>query len=187
MDTSKTLTAGQWINTAKEQEIADVLYQYGEEIYSRRIAKFIVEARQAATLDSTLKLAEIIKTAHPKWPKNIHPATKSFMGIRLFINQELEALSLLLDQILDYLNLHSRLVVISFHSLEDRIVKNFMNKYSGKQYDPVVSKLPIIHSDLENIAKLRIIQKPLKAASVVNELEHNNRARSAILRVAERI
>lgn len=199
MDISNNnLSASNWINSASTQEIADILYKYGDEKYSRRIAKFIVEHREHTKITSTKQLAEIIKVAHPKWPKNIHPATKSFMAIRLFINKELEALDNLLNYIInqDILNIGSRIVIISFHSLEDRIVKNYFNKYSKyiniKLSDnidnKILKKLPIQTNNSDYIKpKLKIVQKALKAANMEQEVKSNIRARSAIMRVAEKI
>lgn len=183
-------TAEEWIDKAKEQEIADVLWAYGEERFSRKIAKAIVTQRSQIKITSTLQLAEIIKAAHPKWPKHKHPATQSFLAIRLFINQELEILQKTLDLVLTYLRSGSRLVVISFHSLEDRIVKTFMKLKSGEQNNNnVLNKLPLTKAELESLKKnqsqLKIVHKPLKAGII--EGEQNIRARSAILRVAEKI
>lgn len=183
-------TAQEWINSAKEQEIADVLWKYGEERYSRKIAKAIVSARVQLEITSTLQLAEIVKAAHPKWPKHKHPATQAFLAIRLFINQELEVLEQTLELVLDYLRPGSRLVVISFHSLEDRIVKIFMKQKSGElKENKVLNKLPLTKKELEELTnsktQLKIVHKPLKAGII--EGEKNIRARSAILRVAEKI
>ncbi len=193
MDNSKDsqcrYSAEEWLNETSAKEIADVLWQYGEERYSHKIAHALVAARAKSKITRTAKLAEIIKEAHPKWPKNKHPATKSFMAIRLFINQELEVLNTTLNKALDLLNKNGRLVVISFHSLEDRIVKNFMNKHA-KLNDSFLDKLPITESErlagkYSEKIQLKIVQKPIKAGII--ELDNNVRARSAILRVASRI
>lgn len=183
-------TAQEWINSAKEQDIANVLWKYGEERYSRKIAKAIVNERAQLEITRTLQLAEIIKIAHPKWPKHKHPATQSFLAIRLFINQELEVLEQTLELVLHYLRPGSRLVVISFHSLEDRIVKTFMKQKSGElEENKVLNKLPLTKKELEELTnsktQLKIVHKPLKAGII--EGEKNIRARSAILRVAEKI
>lgn len=184
-------TAEQLINTIGEEQLANILWQYGEEKYSRKIAKAITVARKESKIKSTLQLAEIIKAAHPKWPKHKHPATQSFLALRLFINQELEAVEASLQQSLDLLAPDGRLVVISFHSLEDRIVKNFMNKHSKVTYannmDSILSKLPFTDQQLaENNMliqpKLKVVQKPLKAGIIEGDV--NVRARSAVLRVA---
>lgn len=185
-------TAEEWINSAKEQEIADVLWLYGEERFSRRIAKAIVSARLEYRLVTTLQLAEVIKKAHPNWSKNKHPATQSFLAIRLFINQELEVLTSALDESMAILATSGRLAVISFHSLEDRIVKNFFNKNSKVLLDDnnILSKLPLTDQELENSnyqqkPRLKIVQKPIKAGII--EGDKNIRARSAILRVASKL
>lgn len=182
--------AEEWINSADVHEISEVLWMYGEERFSKKIANAIALARKKARIVSTLQLAEIIKLAHPKWPKNKHPATQSFLAIRLFINQELEDLESGLTQSLGALSSGGRLVIITFHSLEDRIVKNFLNNNSGNiknSRENFIKKLPLTEKELAQkgyirSAKLKIISKPLKACTV----EDNIRARSAILRIAER-
>lgn len=193
-DTSNNLTCDELINSISEKDLADILWKYGEEKYSRKIAKAIVIARKESKITSTLQLAEIIKVAHPKWPKHKHPATQSFLALRLFINQELEAVESSLQQSLDVLSAEGRLVVISFHSLEDRIVKNFMNNFSKQTYSQGMSsllkKLPITDQELKNRniivpAALKIVQKALKAGII--EGDQNIRARSAVLRVAEKL
>ncbi len=193
-DTSENPTAEQLVNAMSEKDLADILWQYGEEKYSRKIAKAIVIARKETRITSTLELAEIIKAAHPKWPKHKHPATQSFLALRLFINQELEAVEASLQQSLEVLSPAGRLVVISFHSLEDRIVKNFMNNFSKQTYSQGMSgllkKLPITDQELKNRniivpAALKIVQKALKAGII--EGDQNIRARSAVLRVAEKL
>jgi 16S rRNA (cytosine1402-N4)-methyltransferase len=190
-------TAESWINSASEHEIADVLWHYGEEKYSRKISKAIILARKNTRITTTMQLAEIIKIAHPKWPKYKHPATQSFLAIRLFINQELEVLKQALDQSLTLLSVGARLVVISFHSLEDRIVKNFMRDHSDRNYcvtktlKNTVRKLPLTDLELSKLSQfsqssglvLKIVQKAIKAGII--EEEQNIRSRSAILRVAE--
>lgn len=187
-------SAQDWINSADKQDIADVLWKYGEERYSRKIAAAIVASREQQAITTTLQLAEIIKLAHPNWPKNKHPATKSFMAIRLFINQELEVLESGLEQAVNVLKPEGRLVIISFHSLEDRIVKNFFksnsSRYKSNYNNDVMSKLPIKEDELLNShysqkVRLKIVQKPQKAGII--ELDSNLRARSATLRVAEKL
>ena len=122
------MNASQWINKAKEEDIANVLFEYGEERYSRRIAKAIVWARKEQPLNDTKQLAEIIKQAHPRGEKKKHPATRSFQGIRIFINNELDDLDQCLIQSYNCLSKNGKLVVISFHSLEDRKVKRFFRR-----------------------------------------------------------
>lgn len=181
MNNQSGVNASQWINKAKEEEIAAVLYEYGEERYSRRIAKAIVFARKEQPLNDTRQLAEIIKRAHPRWEKKKHPATRSFQGIRIFINNELDDLDQCLIQSYHCLAKQGRLAVISFHSLEDRKVKRFFKKMTdGEQLPP---DLPIIDAQLDR--KMKLTGKKLKAGQ--QELMDNPRCRSAVLRVAQKL
>ncbi len=180
MNTTEGVSARQWLATADEKEIADVLYRFGEERFSRRMARAIVQARQTGDINSTLQLAEIIKQANPAWEKHKHPATRAFQGIRIFINNELADLQACLEQSLEVLRVGGRLVVISFHSLEDRIVKRFIQKQvKGDDYP---SDLPLMQSQLK--PRLKSIGKALKVD--VEEVSRNVRARSAVMRVAEK-
>ena len=126
MDTRSGMTAAEWIASAPEQEIADVIKTYGEERFAKRMASAIVKVRVDTPITSTRQLASVIAEANPKWEPNKHPATRAFQAIRIFINRELEDLELALSSMVDKLVIGGRLVVISFHSLEDRIVKRFM-------------------------------------------------------------
>jgi 16S rRNA (cytosine1402-N4)-methyltransferase len=181
MNPNEGLSAAQWLASAAEQEIADVIYRYGEERFSRRMARAIVEQRQVAPITGTLQLAEIIKHANPAWEKHKHPATRAFQAIRIYVNRELEDLQSVLGQALDMLQGGGRLVVISFHSLEDRIVKQFISEQAkGDDYPPGV---PIQHADLN--PRLKKIGKPVKADE--NEVAGNPRSRSAIMRIAEKL
>lgn len=181
MNDQQGMSAGQWLNSAKETEIADVLYEYGEERYSRRIARAIVQARNDAPLTDTGQLAEIIKQAHPRWEKHKHPATRSFQGIRIFINNELGDLDDCLQQSYRCLAKGGRLVVISFHSLEDRKVKHFFKRMAeGEQLPP---DLPIMDQAVNR--KMKPVGKKIKAGK--QELSENPRARSAVLRVAAKL
>jgi len=181
MDTSQGQSAAQWLQAAAEEEIANVIYQYGEEKFSRRMARAIVKARAQAPITGTLQLAEIIKEANPAWEKHKHPATRAFQGIRIFINSELQDLQRALDVFLALLEAGGRLVVISFHSLEDRIVKQFMQKQVlGDDYPPGV---PVRQDQLK--PRLRLVGKALKGAA--GEFSENIRARSAVMRVAEKL
>jgi len=168
MDPRAGESAAQWLARAKEPEIADVLWRLGEERNSRRIARAIVEARARAPLATTTQLAELILAVHRGPRQKIHPATRSFQAIRLHVNRELESLSEALAQAVDVLAPHGRLAVISFHSLEDRIVKRFMRDRSR-------GDAPV----LERIGKA---QFPSDA-----EVAANPRARSAVLRVAGKL
>tara|TARA_R110002110_G_scaffold91264_2_gene237605 strand:- start:233490 stop:234407 length:918 start_codon:yes stop_codon:yes gene_type:complete len=181
MDTSRGETAAQWISHAAEREIAEVLKECGEERFARRIAGAIVAAREEAPIASTARLAKIVSEANPKWEKHKHPATRSFQAIRIKVNRELEDLQLLLAGALDLLRVGGRLVVISFHSLEDRLVKRYMRDMA--RGDSLPAGLPIPDSQLNR--RMRLVGKALKASS--EEVAGNVRSRSAIMRVAEKI
>ena len=174
-------SAEQWINNAEEREIADVLYQYGEERHSRRMARRVILEREKKPITTTGELAEIIKEANPAWERDKHPATRAFQGIRIFINDELGELERGLEQSLSVLKVGGRLVVISFHSLEDRMVKKFIAlQTKGDNYP---RGLPIPQEMLN--PKLRSIGKRIKASAF--EVDRNTRSRSAVMRVAEKI
>lgn len=130
MDTSRGQSVGEWLTSVDEETLANVLYEYGEERHSRRIARAI---KQMPNYHSTLALAETIKQAHPNWQKGKHPATQSFQAMRIFINNELGDIESFLEQSLNLLQDKGRLAVISFHSLEDRIIKQFLQKHSKGQ------------------------------------------------------
>ena len=182
MDTSNKLTALLWLKAADLKEISRVLKIYGEEKYSYRIAKAIKKSIEEDRLKTTVDLSKIISECYPKSKSNkINPATRSFQAIRIYINKELQELEQILDDCLQIIEIGGRLVVISFHSLEDRIVKNFINKHSlGKE---IISKLPI--TDFSQNLNLKKIKVPLKASN--SEIEENIRSRSAKIRVAEKI
>jgi 16S rRNA (cytosine1402-N4)-methyltransferase len=181
MDTSQGVSAAQWLAGAAEDEIARVLYEFGEEKFSRRMARAIVAARQQQPITTTLQLAEIIKEANPAWEKHRHPATRAFQGIRIFINDELRDLELALDRMLELLAPGGRIVVISFHSLEDRLVKQFMHKHvKGDAFPPGV---PVTAAQMK--PRLRLVGKAHKVGDA--ERERNVRARSAVMRVAEKL
>ncbi len=166
----------QWLNTATATEIATVLKDYGEERYANRIARAI----KCEAITTTGQLANIITKTCPPNKEHKHPATRSFQAMRIFINRELEQLQQVLTQTLDVLAPNGRLVVISFHSLEDRIVKRFMRDNARGDKFPI--HLPVTVEQLN--PKLRIIGKPIRASQT--EISSNPRSRSAILRVAER-
>ena len=174
-------SAAEWLAHAKAEEIANVLWQYGEERLSRRIASAIVMDRVDKPFKTTLQLAEMIARVIPKREKNKHPATRSFQAIRIHINQELAALVDCLESASEYLAINSRLVVISFHSLEDRLVNRFMRKQSRPAKLP--KGLPIMPDDTEK-PMLRLLGKAIKASE--DEVKRNPRSRSAVMRVAER-
>ncbi len=175
-------SAADWLAQADESEIARVLWEYGEERHSRRIARKIVAERARRTIDDTASLAALISEVLPRSRQQRHPATRSFQAIRIHVNQELQQLQRFLDSVLDILRLGGRLLVISFHSLEDRLVKRFFKRHSRRPEPP--RGLPLRESEIDSVVRLRLVGKPLKAGSV--ELESNPRARSAVLRVAER-
>ncbi|MEH6626951.1 MAG: 16S rRNA (cytosine(1402)-N(4))-methyltransferase RsmH [Motiliproteus sp.] len=174
-------SAAQWLARAKEKEIADVLYTYGEERFGRRIARAIVEQRQLSPIETTARLSAIVAEANPKWEKGKNPATRAFQGIRIHINKELDDIHACLDQALEVMSVGGRLVVISFHSLEDRIVKRFIRKHV--RGDDVPKGLPITQAMLNQ--RMKSLGKPVKAGS--DEVDNNVRSRSAIMRVAEKI
>ncbi len=175
-------SAADWLNSADEKEIARVLWELGEERFSRRIARKIVEVREQKHIEDTATLATLIAGCVPKRGLKKHPATRSFQAVRMHINRELEHISLALDSIFNVLKIGGRLLVISFHSLEDRLVKRFFRSESSK---PKIPKgLPLRESELLSNVRLKLIGKAVKASAA--ELAVNPRARSAILRVAER-
>ena len=175
------ISAAKWLNSAKLDEIADVLHRYGEERYARRIARKIVSERENNPVQNTVQLSELVKSVCPVDRNNDkHPATKTFQAIRIFINKELDELNNVLPQVINVLRPGGRLAVISFHSLEDRIVKRFIrNEYRGDHFPP---ELPVSQDLLRS--RLKPIGKAIRPS--MEEIEHNPRARSAILRVAER-
>ncbi len=174
-------SAAEWLARAKESEIADVMYLYGEERFSRRIARAIVAEREKAPITTTGRLSEIVAAANPKWERGKNPATRAFQGIRIYINSELDDLTACLEQALEGLKVGGRLVVISFHSLEDRIVKRFIRKHvKGDEAPP---GLPVRHAELNQ--RLKAVGKARKASA--QEVGANVRARSAIMRIAEKL
>ena len=181
MDTTQGISAAQWINSASETEIADVLYHYGEERHSRRMARRVVAERTISPILRTGVLAEMIKEANPSWERDKHPATRAFQGIRLFINRELEQLELALDQALEILRPGGLFVVISFHSLEDRIAKRFIAKHA--RGDDFPRGLPVAQSQLN--PKVKPQSKAIKPSR--DEIDRNPRARSAVMRVAAKL
>lgn len=180
MDTSRGQTAAQWLATASEAEIREVIRDYGEERFAKQIAKAIVAARQRQPVVTTGQLAAIVGAAVRTREKNKDPATRTFQAVRIHLNQELAHLSLALPQILDLLTPGARLAVISFHSLEDRIVKRFMRDAARAD---VPIRLPLRARELPQ-PRLRLIGKPVRPSAA--ETAANPRARSATLRVAER-
>ena len=169
MDPRLTLTAHDIVNTYGEDKLADIIFRYGEERFSKRIAKFILQARSKKEIESTHELAGIIRNALGQGyrKKKIDPATKTFQAIRIAVNDELSALEEGLKKAVSWLDVGARICVISFHSLEDRIVKNLFKGYSDLGFLKIITKKPIVASEVE--------------------VEANPRSRSAKLRVAERV
>jgi 16S rRNA (cytosine1402-N4)-methyltransferase len=180
MDTSRGQTAAQWLETASEVQIREVIRDYGEERFAKQIAKAIVAARQREHVVTTGQLADIVGAAVRTRERNKDPATRTFQAVRIYLNQELAHLSLALPQILELLNPGGRIAVISFHSLEDRIVKQFMRRAARAD---VPIRLPLRERELPQ-PRLRLIGKPVRPSA--DEIAANPRARSATLRVAER-
>lgn len=181
MDPSGGVSAAEWINTASEREISGVIRRYGEERFARRIARAIVHARSQAPIRRTHQLAEIVASAVPGREPAKHPATRTFQAIRIQINEELVSVTRALDQTLDLLAPGGRLCVISFHSLEDRIVKRFIRRHS--QEDERWRGLPDMPESARPV--LRPVGRARKAGDA--EVASNPRARSAVLRAAERL
>ena len=181
MDTSRGMSAADWVNTAAEEEIARVLFEYGEERFSRRMARAIVAQRRQTPFTRTRQLAEVVAAANPKWERDKNPATRAFQAIRIAVNNELGDLADALSAAMTVLQPGGRLVVISFHSLEDRIVKRFFKQEARGQIFP--KGLPVTQDQMQH--RLRLIGKTIKASE--EELQLNIRSRSAIMRVAEKL
>ena len=180
MDRTEPVTAAAWLAEADESEIRDVLRLYGEERFAGRIAKAIVRGRQELPLTTTLQLAQLVEKAVPTREKGKHPATRTFQALRIRINRELEQLEGVLEQAVNVLKPGGRLAVISFHSLEDRIVKRFFRRKSTADHLP--KGVPVMASDQKT--DLRLIGKPVAPSQ--EEVRVNPRARSSRLRIAER-
>lgn len=175
-------SAAEWLQRADEAEIARVLWEFGEERQSRRIARKLVEVRETQSIDDTATLASIISSVLPRPKNHKHPATRSFQAIRIHINEELSQIQQMLETILDVLKVGGRMLVISFHSLEDRLIKRFIKAQSTQPRIP--RGLPLRDSEINSVLRLSAIGKAIKAGAA--ELAVNPRARSAVLRVAER-
>ncbi|MFT6897006.1 MAG: 16S rRNA (cytosine1402-N4)-methyltransferase [Paraglaciecola sp.] len=183
MDPSKGLSAAQWLAVAEEQDITQVIKEFGEEKFGKRIAHGIVNARQEAAITTTAQLAKIIDLAVPVKDKYKHPATRSFQAIRIYINSELDEIRTGLKAALNSLDSGGRLSVISFHSLEDRLVKRFIRDQSrGLQ---VPHNFPVTQAQIDSVKAMKAIGKAIKPSA--GELEQNVRARSSVLRVAEKL
>ncbi|MDZ4262920.1 MAG: 16S rRNA (cytosine(1402)-N(4))-methyltransferase RsmH [Pseudomonadota bacterium] len=181
MDISRGLSAAQWLAQAGEGEIARVLKELGEERFAKRIARAIVTTRQENPIETTRQLAKLVTEAIPRWEPDKNPATRSFQAIRIFINRELDDIRDCMDQVVEVLAVGGRLAVISFHSLEDRIVKRFMRDEARGDDFPV--GLPVTVDQLQ--PTLRVVGKAVRASA--EEVDVNPRARSAVLRIAEKM
>jgi len=183
MDPSRGVSAAQWIATAAEDDIARVFKDYGEERFARRMARAVVQRRSEKPFERTADLAQVLTVANPAWEKGKNPATRAFQGLRIFINNELGDLETGLDAALEALEVGGRLVVISFHSLEDRIVKQFMRRHAKGEADKLPRDLPIIPEAF--VPRLKLIGKPQYASA--DEIKANPCSRSAIMRIAEKL
>jgi 16S rRNA (cytosine1402-N4)-methyltransferase len=181
MDTTRGETAAEWLNRADERDIREVISTYGEERFAKSIAAAIVDARQLEPLRTTRQLAEVVGRAVRTREPGQHPATRTFQALRIHVNQELEELEMTLPQAADLLQPDGRLAVVSFHSLEDRIVKSFIRARSTA--DTLPRGVPVRAADLPP-PQLRAIGKAVKPSDA--EVRRNPRARSAVLRVAEK-
>ncbi|MGH8433413.1 MAG: 16S rRNA (cytosine(1402)-N(4))-methyltransferase RsmH [Pseudomonas sp.] len=183
MDPSRGISAAEWIASAAEEDIARVFKEYGEERFAKRMARAVVLRRAEKPFERTADLAEVLKVANPAWEKGKNPATRAFQGLRIYVNNELGDLERGLDAALEALEVGGRLVVISFHSLEDRIVKLFMRRHVKGEADNLPRDLPVRFAAFE--PRLKVLGKPQFASEA--ELKANPRARSAVMRVAEKL
>ncbi|MBV1807165.1 16S rRNA (cytosine(1402)-N(4))-methyltransferase RsmH [Pseudomonas viridiflava] len=183
MDPTRGFSAAEFIATAPAEEIARVFKEYGEERFAKRMANAVVQRREVQPFERTADLAEVLKVANPAWEKGKNPATRAFQGLRIHVNNELGDLEAGLEAALDALEIGGRLVVISFHSLEDRIVKLFMRKLAKGEADNMPRNLPIQYKAFE--PKIRIHGKAQFASDT--ETKANPRSRSAVMRVAEKL
>jgi len=185
MDTSRGQTAAEWLASAAEAHLEEVIKNYGEERFAKQIARAVVAARSRQPIVTTLQLAEIVATAVRSSEPNKNPATRTFQAIRIYLNQELEELSLILPQCVELLNPGGRLAVISFHSLEDRVVKRFMREAANT--DALPRGVPLREDEVQRLSrqKLKLVGKAIHPGA--KEVAANPRARSAVMRVAERV
>lgn len=183
MNNQAGISAEQWIAQVSEAEFIRILREYGEERYAKHIARAVVRERAVQPITRTGQLAEIVKQAHPRWELHKHPATRAFQAIRIAVNNELDDLSQGLNRSLDVLVKNGRLVVVSFHSLEDRIVKQFIQRQVTGDEGSLPRGFPIREDQLKKY--LRKVGPAVRPSSV--EVSRNPRARSATMRVAEKI
>lgn len=181
MDVSRGLTAAQWLATVEESLLTQVVRDYGEERFAKQVARAIVAAREITPIETTRQLVDVVSKAVHTREAGQNPATRTFQAIRIYLNQELEELQCVLPDCVDVLRTEGRLVVISFHSLEDRIVKHFMR--DAAEGDKLPRNVPIRSSEVP-LGRLKVKGKAVRPSE--QELSHNPRARSATMRVAER-
>ena len=181
MDPTRGETVAAWLNGASQEELTEVIQSYGEERFAKQVARAIVEARGIHPVRTTRQLAEVVGRAVRSREPGKHPATRTFQALRIFINQELEELAMTLPQTVDLLEPGGRLVVISFHSLEDRIVKRFMRNQS--RGDTLPKGVPVRAKDIP-AAPMTEIGRAVKPSGA--EIAANPRSRSAVMRVAEK-
>ena len=183
MDPSRGVSAAEWIASASEEDIARAFKEYGEERFAKRMARAVVLRRAEQPFTRTADLAQVLTVANPAWDKGKNPATRAFQGLRIQINNELGDLERGLEAAMDALEIGGRLSVISFHSLEDRIVKQFMRRHVKGEADNLPRDLPVRLAPF--VPRLKLIGKPQYAGDA--ELKANPRSRSAVLRVAEKL
>ena len=183
MDTTRGETAAEWLNRAEKDEISWVLKEYGEERFARKIASAIVMDREKEPFVRTKQLADMIARVSPVKEKHKHPATRTFQAIRIHVNKELEQIEQALEASLSALKQDGRLVVISFHSLEDRLVKRFIRKHSEGKHVP--AGLPVTDAEINKDKSLEKVGKAIKPGK--HEVSLNPRARSSVLRIARRV
>lgn len=183
MDPSRGVSAAEWIASASEEDIARAFKEYGEERFAKRMARAVVLRRAEQPFTRTADLAQVLTVANPAWEKGKNPATRAFQGLRIQINNELGDLQRGLEAAMDALEVGGRLSVISFHSLEDRIVKQFMRRHVKGEADNLPRDLPVRLAPF--VPRLKLIGKPQYAGDA--ELKANPRSRSAVLRVAEKL
>lgn len=183
MDTTRGESAAEWLAHAEEQDITQVIKEFGEEKFGKRIAHAIVNTRKENPITRTAQLADIIDKAVPVKDKFKHPATRAFQGIRIYINAELDQLRVGLKAATGVLKPSGRLAVISFHSLEDRLVKRFIKEQSRGKAVP--HNLPITQAEIDADKFLKSLGKAIKPSP--EEIERNTRSRSSVLRVAEKL
>ncbi|MCG9757568.1 MULTISPECIES: 16S rRNA (cytosine(1402)-N(4))-methyltransferase RsmH [Pseudoalteromonas] len=183
MDPDSGRSAAQWLAEAELEEMVFVIKKYGEEKFATRIARKVIEVREHTAITTTAQLAQLIDEAVPVKDKHKHPATRTFQAIRIYINSELEEIQTALQSSLEVLKPGGRLVVISFHSLEDRIVKQFIKKQSKGEAIP--RGLPLTDEQLKQNLTLKAVGKAIKPSDA--EIAQNPRSRSSVLRVAEKL